>query len=343
MRPVTVSVQHQKYVHRAVNYMAQNLHRDLELEELAAVAGFSRFYFHRLFRAVMGEPVFHSLRRLRIEQAATQLASYADLSVRDIANECGIRSPTAFARAFREHFGLSAREWRAGGYWWYNGQRWEWRPRDARQNSSHTEEDDPAHRLIGDGYVKLAEAIRGKRFECLRDAQIVRLPSIHIAYMRQLGPYDVASMLSLWGRFVRWADRYRLLAPGSVGISMPRDNQHITAPAHVRTDVGMVVDPVFVPTDMLDVQELPGGDYLVADFSGRLDEEVLAYEYLWHHWMPAHYVDQNYGPVYRRFRLLDWKERVLSPDTVFDYQLCIPVKAHGAPLAKPEIVIEPMR
>jgi AraC family transcriptional regulator len=335
---------YQKHVHRAVNYMAHNLDRKLDLDELAAVGGFSRFYFHHLFRAIMGEPVFHCLRRMRIERAAGLLMNQRDMTVLDVAHECGFDSPTSFARAFHAHFGRSAREWRSGGFWWYNGRRWEWRARDIRhERPGRSEEVDLARGLIRAGFTELADARRGKRFECLRDVRVASLPGFRIAYIRSLSPYDIGPVLAMWQRFARLVDGFRLMAPDSIGISLPRDNQHITAPVHFRLDVGMVVDSSFMPFDVLDVQEIPAGLYAVADFCGRLGEEPLANEYLWQYWMPKNFYNLNYGWVFRKFSLHDWLDRPLTPDSVFRYQICVPIKPRGAPLSKPEIVIEPMR
>ena len=44
-------------INRVLDYIEQHLDQDLSLEILAGVANFSRFHFHRLFRALMGETV----------------------------------------------------------------------------------------------------------------------------------------------------------------------------------------------------------------------------------------------------------------------------------------------
>src|SRR5262245_37587423 len=54
-------------------HIQQHLDDELTLEELARVASFSQFHFHRLFRGLIGESVKEHVRRLRLERAAHQL------------------------------------------------------------------------------------------------------------------------------------------------------------------------------------------------------------------------------------------------------------------------------
>lgn len=76
------------------------------IESLAAVARFSPFHFHRLYRAMTGESVAATIRRVRLAQAAYQLAT-GPVSVTETALEVGYDSSQSFARAFRSLTGLS--------------------------------------------------------------------------------------------------------------------------------------------------------------------------------------------------------------------------------------------
>jgi AraC family transcriptional regulator len=54
---------------------------ELTLADLARVAAFSPFHFHRMFTAITGETLFGFIQRVRIERAAGALASHPDQSV----------------------------------------------------------------------------------------------------------------------------------------------------------------------------------------------------------------------------------------------------------------------
>ena len=103
-------------INRVLDYIEHNLDQELSLEILAGVASFSRFHFHRLFRALVGETLNSFIQRNRIEKAAAQLLDNPKKSITEIAFDCGFSGSAPFARAFKEAFHMSASQWRAGGY-----------------------------------------------------------------------------------------------------------------------------------------------------------------------------------------------------------------------------------
>ena len=90
---------------RVVAYIRSHLSEPLDLCELAARASFSRFHFHRVFRAVAGEPLAAFIRRERLQRAALELRRGGDVG--RIGLDAGYDTHSAFARAFKEHFGVT--------------------------------------------------------------------------------------------------------------------------------------------------------------------------------------------------------------------------------------------
>src|SRR6476619_5372019 len=86
-------------INRVIDHLRGNLDRPVKLEELAKVACFSEFHFHRIFGAVAGETVNNFTNRLRLEKAA-RLLRYTERKLTDIALECGFSSSATFSRAF---------------------------------------------------------------------------------------------------------------------------------------------------------------------------------------------------------------------------------------------------
>ena len=82
------------------------------LSGLAARAGWSPFHLHRAFRAMVRETPKQYTLRLRLQQAATRLAS-SDDSVLDVALDAGFNSHEVFTRAFRRYFGVTPKAYRA--------------------------------------------------------------------------------------------------------------------------------------------------------------------------------------------------------------------------------------
>ncbi|MCY1017726.1 helix-turn-helix domain-containing protein [Pyxidicoccus sp. MSG2] len=86
---------------------------DWELGALAARVGVSRSVLAERTTALLGEPLGHYLRRLRIDRAAALLES-SDAPVKTIAARVGYDSESAFARAFSRERGTTPTAWRRG-------------------------------------------------------------------------------------------------------------------------------------------------------------------------------------------------------------------------------------
>lgn len=92
---------------RVTRYIEEHFQEPLTLEELARVAGFSKYHFHRLFCALTGESPGEYLRRVRI--SSTTLRLKGAQSITQIALESGYETNASFSKAFKRHFGLSPR------------------------------------------------------------------------------------------------------------------------------------------------------------------------------------------------------------------------------------------
>jgi len=96
---------------RVLDFIDSNLGADLELEELASVAGSSRFHFSRTFRDATGFPPYRYLIHRRVDAAKTLLLQDT-LSIAQIAKQCGFNSQSQFAAMFRRVLGTSPRRFR---------------------------------------------------------------------------------------------------------------------------------------------------------------------------------------------------------------------------------------
>jgi AraC family transcriptional regulator len=91
-------------IRRVADYLAGHLDEDLDLDTLARVACFSPYHFHRVYRALLGETVNETVRRLRLNRAAIDLLD-RELSIERTARRAGYASQAAFTRAFRAEYG----------------------------------------------------------------------------------------------------------------------------------------------------------------------------------------------------------------------------------------------
>src|SRR6202142_397569 len=95
---------YQERINRVLVHIQQRLEEPLPLDELAGVAAFSPYHFHRIFRGMVGESVKEHVRRLRLERAAGRLRASAD-PITDIAFDANYQTHESFTRAFRAMFG----------------------------------------------------------------------------------------------------------------------------------------------------------------------------------------------------------------------------------------------
>ena len=100
---------------RALALLAGRLDAPPALEELAAAAGVSPFHFHRIWRAMTGEPVGQTVARLRIAASQQRLLAGAG-TVTEVAMEGGFGTSQSFARAFRKVAGVSPSQFLTGGH-----------------------------------------------------------------------------------------------------------------------------------------------------------------------------------------------------------------------------------
>lgn len=98
---------------RARDRIEESLADGVTLDELAAEAGISRYYFARAFRDAVGEPPHKYLTRRRIEKAKSLLLS-SDMDLSELALSVGFSSQSHFSSAFRKMVGQSPRQYRVG-------------------------------------------------------------------------------------------------------------------------------------------------------------------------------------------------------------------------------------
>jgi AraC family transcriptional regulator len=99
-------------VAKALWYIENNFAGELLLDEIASVAGVSRYHVSRAFGEAIGRPITGYVRGRRLTEAAKALASGA-ADILTVALEVGYGSHEAFTRAFREQFGLTPESVRA--------------------------------------------------------------------------------------------------------------------------------------------------------------------------------------------------------------------------------------
>jgi AraC-like DNA-binding protein len=100
------------WLQEAIKFMVENFSEELNLDDLATIAGVSKFNFCRQFSKVfkMGPVKFLWLVRLGV--ASEILKHFDGWDVNETAYACGYTSACHFSRAFRAEFGQSPTAYR---------------------------------------------------------------------------------------------------------------------------------------------------------------------------------------------------------------------------------------
>jgi AraC family transcriptional regulator len=99
-------------VNKALWFIESHFAEPVDLDDMAAVAGVSRYHLTRAFHGALGQPIVRYMRRRRLSEAARSLAKGAP-DILSVALEAGYGSHEAFTRAFREQFGVTPEAVRA--------------------------------------------------------------------------------------------------------------------------------------------------------------------------------------------------------------------------------------
>lgn len=117
MKPKT---HYQQRLAKVINFIGQNLDKEISLESISEVFCVSKFHFHRLFTAFTGLSLQQYIRWLRLKRAAHQLKIDKDQSIINIAIRAGFESHEAFSRAFKKACGQNPSQYRNNSdntYW----------------------------------------------------------------------------------------------------------------------------------------------------------------------------------------------------------------------------------
>jgi len=266
---------YRKRMVRVLEHIARHPDDDLGLDTLADVAAFSKFHFHRQFRAYFGLSLHRFVRLSRVRQAALSLGLRADMSVTEISLSAGFQSPDAFARAFREEFGCTPSAFRKAPDWFA------WHAAIAPH--------DNVRKLTAMGQYKQ------------EDVSIIELDEIPILVMPHDGPAQ--TLPQTVARFISWRKAARFSPDRSRTFTLYHGDPDCdgvptcielacSAPATIVADEGMAKAII------------PAGRYARLLVRGPHDDLEHPANWLYEEWLPAS------GEELRDFPLLCERSRI---------------------------------
>ena len=93
-----------------LKYINEHLSEDLSLEKLASRVNFNSTYFHKLFKTATRKKLHAFMEEQRIKKSINLLIS-TDMTLTQIAYECGFSSQSYFSYAFKRRMKTSPRQY----------------------------------------------------------------------------------------------------------------------------------------------------------------------------------------------------------------------------------------
>lgn len=250
---------------RVLVHIQRHLDEELSLEQLASVAHFSPFHFHRVFRGLVGEPVKQHVRRLRLERAAQRL-KHTNQPIVAIAFEAGYEAHESFTRAFHGAFGCSPTDFRAAANL------------SARLTSASKVHylGRPRRLVFTPIHLEIAAM----------NVETRTIEPMRVAFLRHVGPYGEVSRT--WERLTDWAGRECLFGPETHFFGLCWDDPEVTEPSKIRYDACVTVDDSVDPAGDIGVTTVAGGSYAVALHEGAYGRLNETYAALLGGWFPDH-------------------------------------------------------
>jgi AraC family transcriptional regulator len=251
-----------KRLARVTAYIYEHLDEDIDLAVLAEVACLSPWHWHRIYHALYGETVAATVRRLRLQRAAADLAN-TTLGIEEIARRARYEAVPSFSRAFRAAYGLPPAQYREQG-----------------------------------GHARFAEQTN-EEGAAMYPIEIVRLPECRLAAIGHVGSYMQIGQAfdQLFGTLAARGQ----IAAGMRSIGVYLDDPSAVAEDRLRAQAGIVIDEGFTPAPPLEPATLAGGTYAVLRHKGPYADMRAAYDWLFGEWLVRAGHEADDAPVFEEY------------------------------------------
>ena len=238
---------YQPRLQRVLAHMRRHFDKGLDLDDLADVAALSRFHFHRVFTAMLGQTPAEALRDIRMIRAAEMLIS-SDLPLAAIGARVGYPAIGSFTRAFRQTYHMT--------------------PNALRRT----------------GQLPPAPLPKPTGSLPMYDMTIKTLPNMRVAALPHTGPYNLigAAFGQLSGIFDAAGLWGAVIGPA---IAFYYDSPDEKPAAQLQSHAGMIVSPSCTLPPSLTELSVQSGRYGVLRYTGPYTGLPAAWAWAYAHWL----------------------------------------------------------
>lgn len=220
-------------IYKVQDYIESNINDSLSIEELADVAGFSKFHFHRIFKGIVNESLSRYVNRLKLERATHLLTYRTDMTITDIAYHFGFTDSAVFSRTFKNYYGVSPSQYR-------------------NDNSKELQ------RRKGISQYNECKKVRG-------NVEIVTADDINVAYIRHIGTYGELTIAfpKMIEKLFHYAAKQNYHVFDDIKVlTIYHDHHEFTEDYHLRTSLCITIpEASAIETNDIGIMVIPSGKY----------------------------------------------------------------------------------
>lgn len=305
-----LNIEYISRINKAFDYIESNIEKPLTLEELAAVANFSKYHFNRIFLSMVGETPFQFISRVRLEKAAMLIRSNKDETISEIAYRCGFSDISIFSRNFKNYFKVSASKYRA--------------IKSKNSNISQLDSNNnQSEQRVTQYFCPELKTIKWRTtMELNKSVEIKEFPKMTVAYIRHIGPYKGDDKLfeRIWNKLFSWAGPRGLIGgPDFKSLVIYHDDPNVTIEDKLRMSVCITVPADTKVDGEVGKMEIEAATYVVARFELTAQDFQHAWNWVYGEWFPTSGYQPDDKPCFEMY-----PEE--PKDGKFVVDICVPVK-----------------
>lgn len=281
--------EHNKIANAVIYYIYRYIDTDITIEGLSEALSISKFHLHRVFKSIFGRNIYESIKSIRLQKASSLLLTNKNSTITEIAKMCGYSSQTAFSKVFKEHFAMTPKDWKKGGYVNY----------------------------VEENLISSTSAMSSTADFSDLTPEIVKMPAMTGYYIRHMG-YD-KSIKETWQKLYVWSESHTLRDVIQIGLH--HDNPVIIPLAKCQYIACIVADS---SDDLSSLPKftIPKGMYAKFTFSGKYGDVLKFMKWVYFEWLVNSGYETTTNPSYTIYE----KNHFLSKDETFVLSYYIPIQ-----------------
>lgn len=263
MQKITTKEEYHRRINVLIEYINNHLSENIDLNRLAELSGFSRWHFHRVVSAFLGEPIGSFIMRMRVETAA-RLLRYTDLPIQEISWRIGYDAPSSLSKLFKQFYGISPNEYR-----------------------------------INKEYIIMKPEMIMPDLDI--KGEVKEVPALQVIYIRLTGDYKQNDYCGTWGKLFGYVQQQGLPMGDCCPLCIYHDDPKVTAPEKLRTDVCMVLPVAGVAKGEVGAKVIPAGRCAVFLYKGSYADLQAVYDTIYAKLIPEMGCTLRDEPSYERY------------------------------------------